>query len=216
MNLDQGFRFIKSIGLLWLFVFLLWFGCTFKSPQEPVWNVEFYIPLMSDKWTMEELTDDVEELSVDEANDQMILTFDEDLNLPIVERFLEVTIDRHDYPPPQHPMGTQTLDSLKVFTSGFLIQEAYPIARGVIKLSFNNPHPDDEIDVHIVLHDLYEPDGETNPEIDVTVPPRPDGEPFGWKGVNIDLQNYFFDPPVRNGENYFRYTVERLIIKAFL
>jgi hypothetical protein len=51
---------------VFLLLFLLLFrNCSFRSPQEPTFIVDWFLPLVEHTWTMSELTDDVKELEVD-------------------------------------------------------------------------------------------------------------------------------------------------------
>jgi hypothetical protein len=207
MNRDQTFYSKMSTRFLSLVMLLLIFNCTFHEPNEPVWEVELFIPFIDKLWTMEELTKDIKELSIDMENEQLLLTFDKELNLHFQEQFLQVSIESRGGSSTQYPKGVQTLDSLRVFTSGFLVQEPTDINRGTLKLLFSNPDPTNDIFIHLELLDLLEPDGVTHPEFDVQVGKRPPGKTYAWEEINLDLQNYIFSPPVHNGENYFRFRV---------
>jgi len=69
-------RFIFS-GILLLLIPSI--ACTFKSPAEPYWDVNFVLPLLDKIYTMSEEADEVDELSVDATNDQMVLDLKSDI-----------------------------------------------------------------------------------------------------------------------------------------
>jgi hypothetical protein len=52
-----------SQGLILLLFFLL--RCTFESPKTPSWDVNFYLPILNDTYTMEEWIDDEDRLIMD-------------------------------------------------------------------------------------------------------------------------------------------------------
>jgi len=66
-------QFVLAAGGILLFFLVTWIACTVKSPAEPVWEVNFVLPLLDKIYNMSEQADEIDELSVDAANDQMVL-----------------------------------------------------------------------------------------------------------------------------------------------
>ena len=58
---------------------LLLSQCSFEDPSAPTWDVRFTLPLLSKTYTMEDLADELKELSIDEQNNVVLLNLDEEI-----------------------------------------------------------------------------------------------------------------------------------------
>ena len=67
---------IVSAGAILISLFLN--ECTFKTPSAPVWDVGFIVPLISKRYTMEELTDETDKIQI--QGDQVLFNIDHELD----------------------------------------------------------------------------------------------------------------------------------------
>ncbi|MBN2030201.1 hypothetical protein JW824_08135 [bacterium] len=68
--------FILFTGVILVSLFL--HRCTFKSPSAPVWDVGFIIPLISEKYTMEKLADESDNIEI--QGNQVLFNIDHELD----------------------------------------------------------------------------------------------------------------------------------------
>jgi len=87
----------KLVSVLRFLVIPMWLclvflnRCSFKLPSDaPTWDVNFIIPLISRMYTVEELVEDSDELVVDQLNEQIIFTMEEDIDRFEVGQHLKV------------------------------------------------------------------------------------------------------------------------------
>ncbi len=67
---------ILSTGAILISLFLN--ECTFKTPSAPVWDVGFIVPLISKKYTMNELADETDKIQI--QGDQVLFNIDHELD----------------------------------------------------------------------------------------------------------------------------------------
>lgn len=78
----RKFIFFKTF----IFAIMLFLGviilskCTFKAPSQPVWDVNFIIPLINKHYTMEELAEDSDDLIIDQQNESIIFRIDDEID----------------------------------------------------------------------------------------------------------------------------------------
>ena len=197
---------VSRFGVLLLFL-LLFRNCSFRSPQEPTFIVDWFLPLVEHTWTMSELTDDVKELEVDAKSDRMLLTYRNDLSLAFDEQLLRINLEAGNGSSRSYPSNVETIDSLLVSTIGFVLQEPSVIDRGTVEFFFTNSSHSQKITTRLVLLDLLEPDGVTHPVLNIAVPPAAAGQSTNSVRASIDLKNYHLDPAEHGGHNFFRFAV---------
>jgi len=207
MMMTRSFRNGVLISVFYLLT-LSFIRCTFREPSAPVWDVEWIIPLIDRIWTMEELTDEVDELSVDPATDQIILTYEEELDLSFENSLLRIDMEKREPLTAAYAMNSRTVDSLQIHTAGYPLRDPVVIKQGRLRLVFRNDHPDQSIRIGVRLLDLYQPDGVTQPEFDVEIPPSSEDGSDGVQRLTIDLENYILHARNRYLDNYLRFQVQ--------
>ncbi|MBN1543434.1 hypothetical protein JW992_14940 [candidate division KSB1 bacterium] len=197
---------IRRLGLV-LFLWMVAHSCSFQSPQEPIFVTEWFIPLVDKTWSLSELTEEMKELEVDGKTDRMIFTYRNDLSLGFDDQLLRIELDPGNANPRTYSTNVETVDSLRVQTTGFLLQEPSVIDRGTIEFFLTNTSPMQSLVIRLVLLDLLEPDGVTHPSLDITVPAASPGQSKNSVPVAIDLRDYQFDPVLMGDKNYMRFSI---------
>ena len=78
--------FIFSIVLL---LFLGYIHCTFKTPSEaPTWDITLVAPLFDTSYTMKELADSTDELTIDWIDSVIVLEYEEEIDRYEIGQFL--------------------------------------------------------------------------------------------------------------------------------
>jgi hypothetical protein len=196
-NYFGGFMrlFGRHFPFLWPFcVFMLLTGfllqsrCTFKSPSKPVWQVQLEIPLINRVFSMKDIIDDTDELTVDSVAQEVVFTFEEEIDTALVGEYLSVdgiAIDNI------YPLGNIS-DSIAMADS--LIIERGEIKKGSVYFQIENDNP---FDVHVIfeLPDLKE-----------------NGNPFiidrivaGFFSNTRELEGYSFTPSLVGDQNFVRF-----------
>ena len=189
--------FGKHLPFYWSFcVFVLLAGilfqsqCTFKSPSKPVWQVQLEVPLINRVFSMDEIIDDTDDLTVDSTTQEILFTFEEQIDTVRVGDYLSVngiTIDK------TYPLGS-IRDS--VATPDSLIIEQGDIEKGNVYFQIQN---DNSFPVTIVfeLPDLKK-DGTSfiiNRNLDS----------YGFFSNTRELEGYSFTPPLIGDQNFVRF-----------
>ncbi len=203
-NYFGGFMrfFGRHFPFLWPFcVFMLLTGfllqsqCTFKSPSKPVWQVQLEVPLINRVFSMEEIIDDTDELTVDSVAQEILFTFEEQIDTVLVGEYLGVdgiTIDR------TYPLGS-IRDS--VATPDSLIIEKGDIEKGSVYFQIQN---DNNFNVNVIfeLPDLKE--NGSSFIINRTL------GPYGFFSNTRELEGYIFTPPLVNDQNFVRFYAQAI------
>jgi hypothetical protein len=172
-----------------------WIRCSLEKPSAPSWDVHLEIPLLNKHYTMVDLSEDYDELDI--QDDDVIFTIEQDLETFQVGDQLRVSGVHYETP---LLFGQVNDDSVIVPLSPVVAEQAV-IKSGSATLTINNPN-NYPIQFVLELTDLFQ-----------SFDP-----PFFWQGdvpandsrsFSIDnLEGYIFTPPVHGGRNYVRFSAQ--------
>ncbi len=183
------------IGIFALCFLMLDVKCTLEKPSAPSWDVQFIIPLIDKKYTMEKFADEEKYLSIDEQTGTLNLNIDKDLDINIGS-LLKVNIPGNSG---WFPYGTVGEAQFDIPTSGVLIGDSARIDTGIIAFTFQNPT---NSQAHIVfkMPDMFAPNGDTL-TVDRDIPAQ------GTINIDLDISNYLFKAYTQGNTNYLRIRV---------
>ncbi|MCK5148773.1 hypothetical protein KAR48_18615 [bacterium] len=195
MQIKNGF--IKQISLVgFMLILVLAAGCTFDEVAQPDWDVDIQVPLLSKRYTMIELSDEIDELVIDMANDEVILNLEKSFETFQIGDKLKVDgVVKNDI---IIPVSGQLRDSVTI-SSEIVVIDTAAIRAGFVTLYLENPGSN-TITIIFELFDIKSPSGETLRKV-IDVPPGNLTYPFS-------LDGYIIIPPIVNGENVIRFTAE--------
>ena len=68
--------YLLLFGIMIVSLFL--YQCTFKSPSAPIWEVNLFVPLISEMYTMEKLADESDDIEI--QGNQVLFNIDHQLD----------------------------------------------------------------------------------------------------------------------------------------
>ncbi len=193
MKISMYFKLVSPVLLL---LIVLSSSCTFKAPGKPYWNVTYEIPLVSKRYTMRDIAKDVDEISVDEQAEQVILSLDKDIETFEVGDRLQVSQFEREI---NLPVGGSLTDSLAV-PNDLVVVDTAVIKQGQVTIRLEN-RTSQNANVSFLLSDLIDQFG--NPfSFNESIPAGVGEVVF----TTQDLAGFKFIPPIRNGQNFLRFT----------
>lgn len=183
-----------------VFVSLYMVQCTFKTPSAPVWDVGFIIPLISDKYTMEKLADENDDVEI--QDDQVLFNIDHQLDPFDVSEYLKTNgaekstniILPNNAPDP----FDNTVNDILTMPDSIIVNSAV-IKSGEVQVTINNP-TDYDIRIDVSIPSLQR-DGAELP-IGFDIPHRENSSEF----VSLNLAE--FNP---GGTNQIAYSAKATI-----
>jgi len=130
---------ILAAGLLGV---LLTSRCSFDEPAAPTWDLSLVVPLADRTYTMTDLADDVDEITVDPTNDNLLFRHQEEIEPFQVGEYLRIDggEDNLELPLlPLTPVGWDTTLTGEVHVSRDIIVESAEIRRGYVDFWATNP-----------------------------------------------------------------------------
>jgi len=185
---------VVSLGALFLS------RCTFEKPSAPTWDVLFKLPLLGKTFTMEDLAEDLEELSIDEQTQEVMLHLEHDIETFQVGDQLSVEGVTKNFTIPSE--GT-VKDSVEI-PKDIVVVDAAIIKEGTVTVEIENQN-NDQLTVHFEMEDLYHPDGTTIFSFDGIIPGN-QTVTFPQDPNDRSLENFIIAPPIHDGQNYIRFS----------
>jgi len=186
-----------------LFLFLGISHCTFKTPSEaPTWDVTLIVPLFDTTFTMQELADSTDELSIDLQEDVVILEYEEEIDSIKMGEYLKS--DAVDRKPRKYDIpGADFPDTTRL--SKMVVVENAKIESGSFNIKVTNLTPD-PLNIFFKLYDLIDSALDTFSINTSLSPEGTSGDTFDEK---YDLKDYMFSPAIdpQVGCNYISYDV---------
>lgn len=183
----------NSVVLLVVFMLV---RCSVEKLSAPSWDVLLHLPLIDKAFSMEDLVDDVDELSVDEPNQRVIFTFENDLHLN-VSQFLIYGIPSQDH---WFRCNFSQEDSIEIWGQLVLIEEQGIIESAWLRYTFENRN-DYQVMLELDMPDLREPNSGLGLSLTRDVAP---GETVT---DSLFIGGYILEPAVHGSNNYLRYRV---------
>jgi hypothetical protein len=167
--------------------------CTFKSPVLPHWELDLFIPLINETYTMADLADDISE--IDTMGNQVLLNYTYEFDPLSLQDELSSSGASTSL---SMPVNAAVNDSVGIPLDLILLETA-TIKTGSLTLTLTN-NTGSPVDILLILNDMTNASGDTF-SIGETVPVGPN-QSFG----PYSMANYVFAPPVRGGQNYINFT----------
>ncbi len=160
--------------------FLLFNQCKFEEPAAPNWDVNFILPLLSEKYTMEDLAKDVKEISIED--DTVWVNMEKDFDSEKVGEKLKIDGTSKTF---TILSGGSISDAVSIPGDDIILDSA-TISCGSIQVSFKNLGSQ-TVDIHFASEDLKNANGAIL-TIDETVPGNTE------ESKNINLENFTITP----------------------
>jgi len=176
-----------------LFLLLLAASCSFKEPAKPEWNVNMELPLLGRRYTMVDLADELKNLKIDEAADEVIVHFDEPFETFEIGDKLKISGASKSVSIPT----SGTLDDSVAISADVVVVDTAAIRSGLVSLNVRNPGTTD-VTVAFELVDIRTAGGVP---LSHTVSVGASGTTYS----QFSLGGYLITPPIRNGENVIRF-----------
>lgn len=186
-------KIFYSFGIAIILLGMVFFAtCTFKSPNTPIWSVQFVVPVVDKTYTMGDLSDETS--NIDTLNGEVLFKIDKKIKTFEVGDFLNVEgIANRVIPIPfgsindfvELPLDSVAVDSAEIKT-------------GEATLRIDNPY-NYQVHIKFQMDDLLDPDGAPY-TIESDIPE------YGSRTFSNSLENYIFKPVVVGGRNRIRYS----------